>query len=290
MTMSVGVVIRTLNESEFIVRCIETLQRQGYELDILVVDSGSTDDTVALAEGAGTRILHMSPDDFDYSKSLNIGIEEVRGDLVVLLSAHSIPIEDDWLATMLAPFDDPRVAGVNCRQVPWPDAPWWEVRRLTEIFPTERLLYDAVDRESIVFSNAASCIRRSVWADHPFTLPAAEDMDWAQRMVDKGYSIVYEPGATVYHSHDEGPRAQARRMIDLMRADASVVRTRRRTLREAAVLAYGDGRAALALKEPLSKRAGYLVELAKMVWYYVIDFDAKGTTAERRRRELERSA
>ena len=290
MTASIGVVIRTLNESEFIVRCIETLRRQGHELDILVVDSGSTDDTVALADRAGAQILHMSPDDFDYSKSLNIGIEEVRGDLIVLLSAHAIPIEDDWLATMLAPFDDPRVAGVNCRQVPWPDAPWWEVRRLTEIFPTERLVYDAEDRDSIVFSNAASCIRRSVWADHPFTLPAAEDMDWAQRMVDKGYSIVYEPGATVYHSHDESPRAQARRMIDLMRADASVVRTRRRTLREAAVLAYGDGRAALALKEPLLKRAGYLVELAKMVWYYVIDFDAKGTTAERRRRELERSA
>ena len=109
-------------------------------------------------------------------------------------------------------------------------------------------------------------------------------------VVESALTIVYEPAATVYHSHDEDPRAQARRMIDIMRADASVVRTRRRTLREAAGLAYGDGRAVLALNEPLSKRAGYLVELVKMVWFYVVDFDAKGTTAERRRRDLERSA
>ena len=106
--MSVGVVIRTLNESEFIARCIETPrgQQPRDELDILVVDSGSTDDTVALAEGAGARILHMPPDDFDYSKSLNVGIEAVRR-LSGLLSAHAIPIDDKWLATMVAPFVDP---------------------------------------------------------------------------------------------------------------------------------------------------------------------------------------
>src|SRR5262245_58260067 len=117
--MKVGVVIRTLNESEFIVRCIETLQRQQPtpDLYILVVDSGSTDAPVALAEGAGARILHMSPDDFDYSKSLNVGIEEVDGELIVLLSAHAIPLDDRWLAAMVAPFEDPGVAGVACLQV-----------------------------------------------------------------------------------------------------------------------------------------------------------------------------
>ena len=59
-TGTVGVVIRTLNESELIGRCVETLQRQqpGFDLDILVVDSGSTDDTVAIAEAGGARPAH----------------------------------------------------------------------------------------------------------------------------------------------------------------------------------------------------------------------------------------
>src|SRR4051812_8888160 len=92
---TVGVVIRTLNESEHIARCIQTLrQQQGrFELDVVVVDSGSTDGTVELGRANGARIVELSPDEFDYSKALNLGIESVRGDLVVSLSAHAIPVD-----------------------------------------------------------------------------------------------------------------------------------------------------------------------------------------------------
>jgi rhamnosyltransferase len=283
----IGVVIRTLNESEFIARCIDTLQGQQPqpELDILVVDSGSTDQTVEIAEAHGARIYRMSPDDFDYSKSLNVGIEEVDGELIVLLSAHAIPLNERWLAGMVAPFEDPEVAGTNCKQVPWPGAPWWEVRRLSGIFGDAKRVFSTHDQDGILFSNAASCIRRSVWREHPFTLPAAEDMDWAQRMVAAGYKIVYDPSIAVYHSHDESPRAQARRMIDINRADTTVVRDRRRVLRDAAGLLYRNARAVIALKEPAKNKAHYLVDLLKMVWFYVADFNAAGTTAERRRED-----
>ena len=161
-TGTVGVVIRTLNESELIGRCIATLQAQqpGFDLDILVVDSGSTDDTVAIAEAGGARVLHMRPDDFDYSKALNVGIEEVRGELIVLLSAHAIPTDERWLENMLAPFADPAVAGVAARQVPWPDAPWDEVRRLARTFGEVPRTYARADAGDIVFSNAASAVRR----------------------------------------------------------------------------------------------------------------------------------
>jgi hypothetical protein len=53
------------------------------------------------------------------------------------------------------------------------------------------------------FRNNASCIRRAVWADHPFRrLPYGEDLDWGERVIRTGYSIVYEPQSCVYHSHD----------------------------------------------------------------------------------------
>src|SRR5918992_6344856 len=81
---TVGVVIRTLNEAELVGTCLETLksQRCDYELDILVVDSGSTDGTLEISRSHGARIHEISPDDFDYSKALNAGIERVGGDLV----------------------------------------------------------------------------------------------------------------------------------------------------------------------------------------------------------------
>jgi glycosyltransferase involved in cell wall biosynthesis len=284
MTADVGVVIRTLNESELIARCLETLQRQrgDYALDVVIVDSGSTDATVEIARAHGARVIDLPPSDFDYSRALNVGIEEARGDLVVSLSAHAIPLDDDWLATMLAPFEDARVAGVSSRQVPWPGAPWQEVHRLGLQFGDERCVYSRGRDSDIVFSNAASAIRRSVWREFPFRLPAAEDLEWAQRVVSAGSLVVYEPGTSVYHSHDESPRAQALRMMDINRVGDDGARTLRRGLREAGGMFLRDSRKIVSLNEPIRRKAAYLFDLLRMVSYYVLDFSRSGTTAERR--------
>lgn len=288
---TVGVVIRTLNESEHIARCIQTLRQQhgGFELDVVVVDSGSTDGTVELGRANGARIVELSPDEFDYSKALNLGIESVRGDLVVSLSAHAIPVDDRWLETMLAPFADPAVAGVSSGQIPWPGARWQEVKRIRLQFDSVRRVYSRDTGDAILFSNAASAIRRSVWLEEPFTLPAVEDLDWGRRVVAAGLFVVYEPAAAVYHSHDEGPRAQARRMIDINRVrDGSAGgRPFARTLREAASFFRRDATAILALDEPIRRRLSYLAELATTVYFYVVDFSKAGTTAERRRQDVQ---
>jgi rhamnosyltransferase len=283
---TLGVVIRTLNEAELIGTCLDALRRQstGFDLDILVVDSGSTDATLGVAGSRGVRTHELPPGDFDYSSSLNLGIERVAGELVLILSAHAVPIGDDWVARMVAPFADPLVAGVASRQVPWDDAPWRELLRLRRQFGETRRVYTRDDGDDIVFSNAASCIRRSAWQREPFTLPAAEDLEWARRVVADGQTVVYEPAAAVYHSHLESPRAQAQRLIDVNRiASPDERRTRRRTVREAAGLLYRDSRSIAGLDEPAGRKLGHLVELVRTVSYYVVDFSRSGTTAERRR-------
>ena len=95
----IGVVIRTLNESALIGRCLQMLdeQRGGFDLDVLVVDSGSTDATREIARDHGARIVELPPTQFDYSKALNLGIEEVSGELIVILSAHAIPVDAHML-------------------------------------------------------------------------------------------------------------------------------------------------------------------------------------------------
>jgi cellulose synthase/poly-beta-1,6-N-acetylglucosamine synthase-like glycosyltransferase len=285
----IGVVIRTLNESALIGRCLETLQQQrpGFNLDILVVDSGSTDATVAIAESHGARILPLAPGEFDYSRALNVGIDAVRGEIVLILSAHAIPVDDRWIGRMLAPFEDPSVAGVASRQVPWDDAPWDEVQRLARTFGLHARRFTGDDQDEVLFSNAASAIRRRVWESEPFTLPAAEDLDWARRVVAAGWTVVYEPAAAAYHSHNESARAKARRLIDVNRVDHGHARprTRRRTLREAAGLLARDGRAIARLDEPLRRKVVHLAQAASVCSYYVLDFSRSGTTAERRRED-----
>jgi glycosyltransferase involved in cell wall biosynthesis len=288
---TVGVVIRTLNESELIGTCLEVIrgQRSPHSVEVVVVDSGSTDSTVAIAEAHGVPVVHMPPGDFDYSKALNVGIESLAGELVISLSAHAIPLDEAWLDALTAPFQDPRVAGVVSRQLPWPDAPWREVQRLGWMFGEERRAYTSAEAQGLIFSNAASCVRRSVWREQPFTLPAAEDQEWAERVVAAGWTVVYEPAAAVHHSHAESPRAQARRLIDINRVRCEDgARSRHRTLREAAGLLYRDGSAILALKESPWRKAAHLADLLCMVFFYVKDFTSVGTTAERRRRDSSR--
>jgi rhamnosyltransferase len=285
--MRVAVVIRTLNESELVGACLDALRRQRgrFELDLLVVDSGSTDGTLAIARSRGARVIEIAPAEFDYAKALNIGLAEARGDVAVSLSAHAIPVGDDWLEKLVRHFDDPRVAGVAGRQVPWPEAPWQEVHRLRHQFPDVGQRFEDGDGD-IVFSNAASAIRLSVWRKQPFTLPAAEDIEWARRVVAAAWSILYEADATVYHSHSESPRAQALRMIDIHRAGEpyGAERTAWRTVREAGGILLRDGRKILELDDrSFGRKLVHLTELARMVWFYVVDYSRAGTTAERRR-------
>jgi glycosyltransferase involved in cell wall biosynthesis len=286
-TAVVGVVIRTLNESELLGSCLTTLREQdgAFELDIVVVDSGSTDSTIEIARSHGARIIEMRPEDFDYSSALNAGLAQVNGALVVILSAHAIPIGDDWLLRMTQPFTDPRVAGVACRQVPWPDASWQEVHRLGHEFGDESRTFTAPG-DDIVFSNSASAIRSDAWRAQPFTLPMAEDHDWATRVVAAGWTISYVADAVVHHSHREGPRAQAWRMIDYHRVldTESHRRTLWRTIREAGGFIVRDGRRIVALEDQtVGRKLMHLVELLRMACYYVVDFSHSGTTAERRR-------
>jgi GT2 family glycosyltransferase len=173
------------------------------------------------------------------------------------------------------------------RQVPWPDAPFQEVHRLARQFGKSSISYTRESPRDILFSNAASCIRRSVWEAERFTLPAAEDLEWAERVVAAGWTVVYEAATSVYHSHDESPRSQALRLIDINRVAAgeAAVRSLRQTLREAAAYLYRGSRAIVTLDAPPRRKAAHLSELVQMVSYYVVDFSRAGSTAERRRQD-----
>jgi glycosyltransferase involved in cell wall biosynthesis len=79
-------------------------------VDVILVDSGSTDSTVVIAESYGTRIVKIRPEEFTFGRSLNYGVKEAKRELVVIASAHVYPVYPDWLETLLRPFQDESVA------------------------------------------------------------------------------------------------------------------------------------------------------------------------------------
>ena len=170
---------------------------------MVVVDSGSTDGTRAIVKSFPTTLIQISPDEFTYGYALNLGVANADAEIVATLSAHSLPINSDWLRNLIQPFRTPRVAGVYGRQRPRPNATLPELlgMRLTGVLSdTPRLL----DRRPL-FSNANGAFRRSLWLDHPFDerIGGAEDIAWVRTMQERGYLIAYQPTAAVYHSHGE---------------------------------------------------------------------------------------
>lgn len=207
MNVRTSVLIRTKNEAKDIAKTLALVRDQSLPPDeIIVVDSGSTDETVKIVQQQrDVRLLTMRPEDFTFGRSLNLGCAATDADIIVMLSAHAFPCNRDWLNQLMQPFADPHVAGVYGKQAPHADA-YPPVERDYRSFyddrPCVQTSHDSGDR---AFSNANAAIRRECWAKRPFneTLSGCEDVEWAAAMLSLGNTIIYAPTAAVYHSHNE---------------------------------------------------------------------------------------
>jgi rhamnosyltransferase len=204
MKPEVSIIIRTKNEGAHIGRTLERVFEQRHKrFEVIVVDSGSTDDTLKIVRKFPVKLIQLLPEQFTYGRALNVGIEKAQGEFFVSLSAHALPFDREWLSNILLPFVDQEVAGVAVRVLPHLDCNPFDRRGLRRRFG-ERSQYLHYDSK-ITFSNACSAARRSVWAERAFDegLPYSEDIDWSRRMMQKGRRFVYEPTAKVFHSHNE---------------------------------------------------------------------------------------
>jgi len=196
----VSVVIRTLNEANNLKKLLEILSTQTIKHEIIVVDSGSTDDTLKVAKKYKCIIEKCIP--FTYGKALNVGIKKAQYKYICNLSAHCFPTSNTYLETMLDNFDHSRIAGVYSKQLPTEDANILDKRNLSIIFRDEKLY----QQKDSFFNNASSMIRKDIWEYVKFDdqIEAWEDIKWSKEVQAMNYVIVYEPSAAVYHYHDEG--------------------------------------------------------------------------------------
>ena len=107
---TVSIVIRALNEAEHLPALFSGLLRQSRRPDqVILVDSGSDDDSVAIARAHGAEVVHISPAEFSFGRALNLGCAAASGDVVVVVSAHVYPLDEKWLDLMMTPFERPEV-------------------------------------------------------------------------------------------------------------------------------------------------------------------------------------
>ncbi|WP_119067287.1 glycosyltransferase family 2 protein [Rubrobacter indicoceani] len=233
--MKTSVVIPTLNAGPEFDDLLGALyaQHRDFDLEVLIIDSGSDDGTPERAGSYGARVCSIPKSEFNHGATRNLGVSLTDGEFVVMLVQDAVPCGPGWLASLVgAVSEDGRVAGAYSRQVARPDADpvtrallngrasGRDERREQRSEGGYGELPPAKKRRLAAFDNVSSCLRRSVWEGHPFeTERFGEDIRWGKAVVEAGYTIVYEPRSVVVHSHERGA------LYDLKRyyADAGVL-------------------------------------------------------------------
>jgi rhamnosyltransferase len=202
----VSIVIRAYNEARHIARLLDgILQQTIQDVQIILVDSGSTDGTLDVAGRYPVQVAHIAPQEFTFGRSLNRGLASATGDLVVIASAHVYPVYPDWLERLLAPFSDPQVGLAYGKQRGAPFTHFSEHQVFAHWFPDV-----SQPRQPHPFcNNANAAIRRSLWQARPYdeTLTGLEDLAWARAIQEAGHAIAYVAEAEVIHVHNETRRA-----------------------------------------------------------------------------------
>jgi rhamnosyltransferase len=204
MTGNCSIVIRAYNEEKYIGQLFEGIKQQTVrDVDVILVDSGSTDSTIAIAESHGARVVNIPSTEFTFGRSLNLGIKAAKRELVVIASAHVHPVYPDWLETLLDPFQDEKIALTYGKQRGPEFAKFSEQQIFHQWYPDVSHL----KQETAFCNNANAAVRKSLWEKNPYdeTLTGLEDLAWAKWAKEHGYMIAYVAEAEIVHIHHETP-------------------------------------------------------------------------------------
>jgi len=218
-----SILIPTKNGGAEFDSCLRAVfgQRDVGPLEVIVVDSGSTDETLEIAQRYPVRVQQISPEAFHHARTRNYAAGLSRGEFLVFLSQDAIPVSDTWLSAMISNFEDRSVGAAYGRHLPKPgstlerqdvlDAVYGEARVVKDLSRCKELGYRCYH-----FSDVNAAIRRSVWqyTRFPDELKVFEDLGIAKRILHSGWKIVYEPRASVYHSHNHTALELFKRYFD----------------------------------------------------------------------------
>lgn len=128
-------------------------------MEIILVDSGSTDATAAIASRYPVQLLHVEPDEFTFGHSLNLGISQAKTEFIVIASAHVYPVYSDWLERLLIPFTDPTVDLTYGKQRGNSNTKFSERQIFARWYPENSDLHQTHP----FCNNANAAIRRQLW-------------------------------------------------------------------------------------------------------------------------------
>ncbi len=216
----VSIVIPVLNESENLMKLLPVLNTQKgvKNIEVIVVDSGSKDDTVELAKAYGAKVIEIPLAEFSHSHSRNLGARKASEKYLLLMTADALPPSDTWLYGMVTSLEEYGVSAVSCMELPRGDADlftrvqqWYHYQYFLEVTSGDKVrsmptVTDPVTmRKHAQLSDVACLMPRDIYRKYEFRFEYGEDLDMGIRLLRDGHKIAVLSSTAVIHSHTRPP-------------------------------------------------------------------------------------
>ena len=221
----VAVVIPTKNAEPWLSKQLQALYKQTHKIqEIIVIDSGSTDKTLEIAEKfENVHIINIKPKAFDHGGTRDFALKNTTADYVWFLTQDAIPANSDCLKKLLQPFTDEKVAAVYSKQIAPSNCPRYEQFTRELNYPSKSVVRSLENVKingvrAYYLSNTCSIYKKSIYEScggFRYNLPTNEDMLMASTFFNNGYKVGYVAEAVVWHGHDTSFKQIYRRYFDI---------------------------------------------------------------------------
>ncbi len=224
---TVSVIIPTLNGGKDFFSLLHSFKRQKgiKKIEMIVVDSGSADNTLALAKDFGAETVTIPSEKFSHSFARNIGAERASGRYLLFVTQDILPSSDFWLYEMLRALKNSDAVAVSCAEFFREDVDLfyrissWNHHRIMGFDNGDRILSMPESesylelRKNAQLSDIACLVSNEIFKKYKFRNDYAEDLDFGLRLIKDGYKLAFLNSTKIIHSHNRPPYYYLKRAL-----------------------------------------------------------------------------
>ncbi|MBL0721178.1 MAG: glycosyltransferase family 2 protein [Sulfurovum sp.] len=223
MSMSISIIIPTYNAEAYLLELLEMLKSQTISFELIIIDSSSTDSSLAIAQKYADKIISIPKAEFDHGGTRTKAGREASGDILVFLTQDALPYNSESIEHIVKIFDNPQIGASYGKQLAYKDTNQFGKHLREFNYGKESYIRELKDKnqfgiKTAFLSDSFASYRREALEKIDWIkdgLIVGEDTYAGAKLLLNGYSIAYIANAKVYHSHSYTIIQEFKRYFDI---------------------------------------------------------------------------